>query len=94
MLFRSVTSFFQKYYDPKTPHPDFWVIVHINFKSENLETHFYVLTHEEIAAEQRCINKMEVNEWKRINGVDNIPIKNLEKYIDKWDKIEAIKELK
>ena len=80
---RIVTGFFQKYHTPETPHPDFWVIVHIN--PDTLSSDFYVLTHEEMAKEQMIRNNMTT--WEHINGVDNIMLSQLEEYKNKWETI-------
>jgi len=74
---RPLTNFFQRHY--KKPLPDFWVIVHVN-----PETKFYVLPPQKVAEEQMTVNKMD--KWKKIDGVDNIGLHQLEeKYTDKWE---------
>ena len=79
-----VTGFFQKFPTPETkPKPDFWVLVYIS--PNTLATDFYVLTHKEVAKEQMKLNKM--TKWEKVNGVDNIPVSQLEQYKDKWDTI-------
>lgn len=83
---KTVTGFFQKFGTPETPHPDFWVIVHID--PQSLQSNFYVLTHKEMAKEQMIVNKM--TEWVKINGVDNIQLAQLEKYKGKWDTISNL----
>jgi hypothetical protein len=81
---RFVTGFFQKYYSPeKEPHPDFWVLVHIDSESKNAD--FYVFTHEEMAQEQMKRNGKDV--WEKVIGVDNVDINDLEQYKNKWDTI-------
>ena len=80
---RFVTGFFKKYGDITQPHPDFWVIVHID---ENNISHYYVMTHEEIGNLQMNRNKMA--EWKPVpNGVDNLILSNIEEFENCWDKI-------
>lgn len=80
---RIVTSFFQKYKTPETPHPDIWVIVHID--KENF-SNYYILTHEEMSKVQMERNKMD--KWQYVNGVDNILIENIKEYKDNWQKIK------
>ena len=80
---RFVTGFFQKYYDKtQTYHPDFWVLVYID--DEN-NSHFYVLTHEEMGDVQMKRNEMDT--WEQINGCDNVLLRDIESFIDKWEKI-------
>ena len=84
MTNRVVTSFFQKFHTLETPHPDFWVIVHID--KQSLKSVFYVLTHKEMSKEQMKRNGM--TEWHKIaGGVDNVLLSQLEGYKDKWDTI-------
>ena len=84
MTNRIVTSFFQKFHTPEISHPDFWVIVHIN--ANNLQSEFYVLTHNEMAKEQMKRNGM--TEWHKITGgVDNVLLSQLESYKNKWETI-------
>ena len=85
---RFVTGFFQNYYDKtQTLHPDFWVLVYIN--DEN-NSHFYVLTHEEMGNVQMKRNEMDA--WERIVGCDNVLLKDIEQFEDKWEKICETKE--
>lgn len=80
---RFVTGFFQKYYDiNQSPHPDFWVLVHID---ENNESHYYILTHEEMGNVQMKRNEMDV--WEKIDGCDNVLLKDIELFENKWEKI-------
>lgn len=79
---RVVTGFFQKYTTPDTLHPDYWVIVQIQ---ENLKSKYYVLSHNEMSRIQMERNNMK--EWERINGVDNILIQSIEEFEDDWKKI-------
>jgi hypothetical protein len=83
-----ITGFFQKFHSAEhKPAPDFWVLVHIN--SETFISDFYVLTHEEMAKEQMKRNKM--TEWQKVNGVDSVEIKHLNKeYLNNWKIIESI----
>lgn len=74
-----VTGFFQKYYDKTKPHPDYWIIVNID---RYLINHYYILTHEEIGKLQMMRNKM--TEYKKIEGCDNLLIKDLEPWKDNW----------
>lgn len=84
---RFVTGFFQKYFDNSRIHPDFWILVHID--SENL-SHYYILTHEEMGEIQMKRNEMD--KWEKIEGCDNVLLRDLEPFKDKWDIIERIKE--
>lgn len=84
---RFVTGFFQKYFDNCRIHPDFWVLVHID--AENV-SHYYVLTHEEMAEVQMKRNEMD--EWERIVGCDNVLLRDLEPFKEKWETITSIKE--
>lgn len=79
-----VTGFFQKYASPsQNPHPDFWVLVYID---KNDVSHYYVLSHQEMAAEQMRRNGM--SQWAHIaKGVDNVLVKDLSNYENAWDKI-------
>lgn len=78
-----VTNFFQKYITFGTPHPDFWVIVHID-KTEL--SHYYILTHEEMAKVQMAQNKM--SSWHAVpNGCDNVLLSQINMYENKWDSI-------
>lgn len=77
------TNFFQKFPTPETePKPDFWVLVHID---SNLQSEFYVLTHEQMANEQNKRNK--TTEWKPQGIVDNVLLSDLEQYKNKWNTI-------
>lgn len=80
---RIVTGFFQKYKTEETPHPDFWIIVHIN--DLNI-SNYYILSHKEIANIQMKRNNM--TEWKHVIGVDNIYLESIIEFKDKWNKIK------
>ena len=80
---RFVTGFFQKYYDKtQTLHPDFWVLVHID---EENNSHYYVLTHEEMGNVQMKRNEMDT--WEQIKGCDNVLLRDIEPFKDKWETI-------
>ena len=81
---RIVTGFFQKYASQtQTPHPDYWVLVYID---KNNVSHYYVLTHQEMAVEQMRRNGM--SQWTHIaKGVDNVLVRDLPSYEDAWNKI-------
>ncbi len=86
---RFVTGFFQKYYDrTKSLHPDFWVLVHID---EDYKSHYYILTHEEMGNAQMKRNEMDT--WERIVGCDNVLLKDIEQFEDRWEKIYETKEV-
>jgi len=82
---RVVTGFFQKYKTPETPHPDFWVIAHID---ENYISNYYVLTHEEMSKIQMARNGM--TKWGYVKGVDNILLEQVKKFHNDWNKIEVL----
>jgi len=85
---RFVTGFFQKYYDKmQTVHPDYWILVQID--AENV-SHYYILTHEEMGKVQMKRNEMD--DWERIKGCDNVLLRNLEQFREKWETLENIKE--
>ena len=79
-----LTGFFQKYASPnQIPHPDYWVLVYID---KNNMSHYYVLSHQEMAAEQMRRNGM--SQWAHVkNGVDNVLVRDLSNYENAWDKI-------
>ena len=79
-----VTRFFQKYASPnQIPHPDYWVLVYID---KNNMSHYYVLSHQEMAAEQMRRNGM--SQWAHVkNGVDNVLVRDLSNYENAWNKI-------
>lgn len=79
-----VTGFFQKYASPnQIPHPDYWVLVYID---KNNMSHYYVLSHQEMAAEQMRRNGM--SQWAHVgNGVDNVLVRDLSNYENAWGKI-------
>ncbi len=84
---RFVTGFFQKYFDKDQPiHPDFWILVQID--TENV-SHFYILTHEEMGEVQMKRNEMD--KWEKIEGCDNVLLRDIEPFQEKWEKIEIIK---
>jgi len=80
---RVVTSFFQKYYDEKKEHPDFWVLVQMD--SNTLQMEFYVLTHQEMGDAQMIRNNM--TEWHKVIGVDNVILSQLDSYKNNWNTI-------
>ena len=84
---RFVTGFFQKYFDKSRIHPDFWVLVQID--EENM-SHYYILTHEEMGEVQMKRNEMD--KWEKIEGCDNVLLRDLDPFKEKWDKFENIKE--
>ena len=84
---RFVTGFFQKYFDQSRIHPDFWVLVQID--EENM-SHYYILTHEEMGEVQMKRNEMD--KWEKIEGCDNVLLRDLDPFKEKWDKFENIKE--
>lgn len=85
---RFVTGFFQKYYDKDKIHPDFWILVQID--AENV-SHYFILTHEEMGKVQ--MDRNEMDDWERIEGCDNVLLRDLEPFKEKWETIESIKEV-
>ena len=79
-----VTGFFQKYASSnQIPHPDYWVLVYID---KNYMSHYYVLSHQEMAAEQMRRNGM--SQWAQVKkGVDNVLVRDLSNYENAWNKI-------
>ena len=79
-----VTNFFQKFASPtQNPHPDYWVLVYID---KNNVSHYYVLSHQEMANEQMRRNGM--SQWTHIaKGVDNVLVRDLSNYESVWNKI-------
>lgn len=79
-----VTGFFQKYYNRALPdHPDYWVLVFID-KSYN--SHYYVLSHDEMGDVQMKRNNM--SKWGQHTGVDNVPEQLVRAYKDMWSTIK------
>ena len=80
---RFVTNFFQKYPTPQSdPHPDFWVLVRFD---RDLASHYYVMTHSEMAKAQMVRNQMD--KWASVVGVDNVLLKHVVQHENRWDKI-------
>ena len=80
---RFVTGFFQKYYDQTIIlHPDFWILVYIDDVNQ---THYYILSHQEMGEVQMKRNEMDV--WERIVGCDNVLLKDIEQFENQWEKI-------
>ena len=80
---RFVTNFFQKYYDKTlNNHPDFWVLVYID---KNGQIQYYILTHEELGEIQMKRNGM--SKWGKVNGCDNVLLRDVAHCEDRWDKI-------
>lgn len=77
-----VTNFFNKYYTPDLPHPDIWILVHID---RDLKARFFILTHEELASIQ--MERNNINIWQKSEGCDNVLLKDIEPYENMWDKI-------
>jgi hypothetical protein len=78
-----VTNFFQKYHSPtQTPHPDIWILVHIN---STYQFEYYIFTHNELAQEQMKRNKM--TSWQYVKGCDTLKISSIGIYKNQWQKI-------
>jgi hypothetical protein len=79
---RFVTGFFQKYFDKDKKGPDFWVLTYMD---KSLQSRFFVLSHQEMADAQMQRNGL--NEWRKVVGVDNVLMKHVQDFENKWDKI-------
>lgn len=79
-----VTNYFQKYFNSSKQHPDFWIFVHID--SNNLQSQYYIFTHDEVCKLQMKVNKMD--SIYKVVGCDNIPLKNLKDGLNAWDKLK------
>ena len=64
------------------PHPSIWVLVQLH---ETNKTRFFILTHDDLADVQMRVNKM--SKWEHVNGVDNITLKEILEFENKWEKI-------
>jgi hypothetical protein len=90
---RFVTSLFQKYPDPKATCPDFWVLYSLRETASGFEERFFILTHKELAEAQAMRNsrgKLRTYEEAAAHaakGVDNVLIKDIEKFENQWSKI-------
>jgi hypothetical protein len=76
-----VTSFFRKYYDISMPHPDIWVLVHIDANTKAVR--FFILEHEELGNIQMGRNK--ITSWQYSNGCDNVLLKEVLGYENRWN---------
>ena len=76
-----VTSFFRKYYDINMPHPDIWVLVHIDADTKAIR--YFMLTHEELGNIQMARNK--ITSWQYSKGCDNVLLKEVLPYENRWD---------
>lgn len=79
---RFVTGFFQKFHSKEIKGPDFWILIHLD---KNLQSRYFILSHEELANIQMQRNGM--TEWRKINGVDNILMKQVLEFENCWEKI-------
>jgi hypothetical protein len=79
---RFVTGFFQKYYSKEIKGPDFWVLT---FQDRDYRSRYFILSHQEMAEVQMQRNGM--NEWRKVVGVDNVLLKHVQDYENKWEKI-------
>lgn len=86
---RFVTSFYQKYRDELTPHPDFWVLCGLGGQDEE----FFVLSHAELARAQGERNSPTQHlTWEQhaelaSKGVDNVLAASIAEHRDRWEKI-------
>ena len=76
-----VTSFFRKYYDINMPHPDIWVLVHID--ADTKAVRYFILEHEELGNIQ--MNRNKISSWQYSNGCDNVLLKQVLGYENRWD---------
>lgn len=85
-----VTGYYPKYTDPKSLHPDIWVLYLPEADGKSNGDRFFVLTHEEVGELQLKVNGGKKTEKGR--GCDNIPLKELLKINqaeEEWEKIEV-----
>lgn len=88
-----ITSYFPKYKSESETDPDFWVFFQPRKPlSKNDDDCFYVLSHKEVREFQLIVNRGI--ETVKGEGVDNIPIKLIEKEaadaLNDWDKIKTL----
>ena len=76
-----VTSFFRKYYDINMPHPDIWVLVHID--ADTKAVRYFILEHKELGNIQ--MNRNKISSWQYSNGCDNVLLKQVLGYENRWD---------
>jgi hypothetical protein len=87
-----ITGFYQKYKSAHGKAPDYWVLYYQD-KIETQNDKFFIFTYEEIALEQAKRNKSDHEIWDKrselhATGVDNILIKDISPYLNRWDKFK------
>lgn len=82
---RFVTSFFQKYYDSKRIHPDFWILVYID---GNYTSHYYIMSHKEMGDVQAKRNGVDKWPTEKVIGCDNVLLDNIKEYENCWCKLD------
>jgi len=87
-----ITSFYQKFKTEKQHSPDYWILF-LQDLTVN-EDRFFILTHFEMSLEQAKRNKSSDQPWDErafrvIKGVDNVLIKDIIQYENKWNTIKV-----
>jgi hypothetical protein len=75
---RIVTRFWQKYINPDTPHPDYWVLVHVDC---NKVSHYYIYKHDDLGKVQTA----RTGHAPRPGGVDNVELRHISDHENLWD---------
>lgn len=76
-----VTSFFRKYYDINMPHPDIWVLVHVDANTKAVR--YFILEHKVLGDIQMRRNK--ITSWQYSKGCDNVLLDEVLGYENRWD---------
>jgi hypothetical protein len=92
---RFVTSLYQKYAVNNDDCPHFWVLCSIGRTESGFEEQFFILSHVEMAVEQckrnargKVLPYAEAAKlFPKGKGVDNVLMKDLTDYEDRWEKI-------
>ena len=90
---RFVTSLYQKYKRQDAQSPDFWVLYSVKPTDTGFAERFFVLSHRELAriqGEVNCPGEQLSHEQiaARVSrGVDNVPLKMVERHENTWNKI-------
>jgi hypothetical protein len=93
-----VTSITQKGLADSPHAPDFWVLFQTKLgKDSRFSDRFFILSHKEICRIQAKRNRKYAVKYVERNGkapdplkgVDNVTIKDVERFEDRWDKIIA-----
>lgn len=77
-----VTSYYQRYFGPDKPKPDYWVLVFID---ESYNARFFILTYKELGEVQAKRNNIPPGELP--HGCDNLSINDVIEYENAWNTI-------